>query len=87
MLLVVVAACSGDGATDTSNGEVTTAPPATSTTVAATSTTATVAPVTSTTVVVADPGEGCVGCHTDEASLRALAMEPIDTEVLSEGEG
>jgi hypothetical protein len=29
----------------------------------------------------------CVACHTDEEALRALAEEPEEVEVLSEGEG
>jgi hypothetical protein len=30
---------------------------------------------------------GCVTCHTDQATLQALAIEPVATETLSEGEG
>ncbi len=29
----------------------------------------------------------CVGCHTDEEALKAVAEEPEETETLSEGEG
>jgi len=29
----------------------------------------------------------CVGCHTDEETLKAVAEEPEETESLSEGEG
>jgi len=29
----------------------------------------------------------CIACHTDEATLQALAVEPEETESLSEGEG
>jgi outer membrane biosynthesis protein TonB len=29
----------------------------------------------------------CVGCHTDEETLKAVAEEPEETEALSEGEG
>ena len=29
----------------------------------------------------------CIVCHTDEATLKALAVEPEETESLSEGEG
>jgi hypothetical protein len=30
---------------------------------------------------------GCITCHTDEATLQALATEPEEPEVESEGEG
>ena len=29
----------------------------------------------------------CVACHTDEETLKTVAEEPEETEVLSEGEG
>jgi hypothetical protein len=29
----------------------------------------------------------CIECHTDEASVKALAVEPEEEEELSEGEG
>ena len=29
----------------------------------------------------------CVGCHTDEETLKIVAEEPEETEALSEGEG
>ena len=29
----------------------------------------------------------CIGCHTDEETLKELAEEPEETEALSEGEG
>jgi hypothetical protein len=32
-------------------------------------------------------GENCITCHTDKETLQALAVEPEDTEELSEGEG
>ena len=35
--------------------------------------------------VVADAS--CVTCHTDQATLQAMAVEPVETETLSEGEG
>jgi outer membrane biosynthesis protein TonB len=40
---------------------------------------------TSTPVPVDDTA--CVGCHTDEETLKAVAEEPEETEALSEGEG
>ena len=76
---LLVAACSSDTAETT----VTTEAPASTTTTEASTTTA--APVTTTTVVAA--GTSCVDCHTDEDTLRALAVEPPETEHLSEGEG
>jgi outer membrane biosynthesis protein TonB len=30
---------------------------------------------------------GCITCHTDEETLKALAKEPEEVESLSEGEG
>ena len=29
----------------------------------------------------------CIGCHTDEETLKAVAEEPEEAEALSEGEG
>jgi len=29
----------------------------------------------------------CIGCHTDEETLKAVAVEPEESESLSEGEG
>ena len=77
-LLLLVAGCSSDTAETT----VTTGAPASTTTEAMTTTTA--APTTTTVVAL---GTSCVDCHTDEDTLKALAVEPEDTEALSEGEG
>jgi hypothetical protein len=30
---------------------------------------------------------GCITCHSDEETLKALAVEPEAAEALSEGEG
>lgn len=49
-------------------------------------TTVTAAPTTTTTEAVAADA-GCVECHTDQATLQALAVEPVAEEILSEGEG
>lgn len=49
-------------------------------------TTATSAAPTTTTSASTATG-GCVSCHTDEKALQALAVEPPETEILSEGEG
>jgi uncharacterized lipoprotein YajG len=69
---IVLAGCaSSEDESTTTDG-----PPATTTTsIAATATTA------------AASTETCVDCHTDETALQALAVEPPETELLSEGEG
>ncbi|MFC2176996.1 hypothetical protein ACFLRH_01120 [Actinomycetota bacterium] len=69
---MVLAGCSSSESESTT----TDAPATTATTAASTTTTAT--PVAS---------SGCVACHTDEEALQVLAVEPLDMEVLSEGEG
>ena len=75
LLVLVSAACSSSDSTDTTAGAITTV-----TTEAATTTDAA-------TTTAAPAEDSCVTCHTDEDSLRALAMEPVAEEVLSEGEG
>ena len=52
-------------------------PPATTTTTEA----------ATTTTVAAASTDSCVTCHTNEDTLQALAVEPPETEILSEGEG
>ena len=69
--------CSG-GADDTTTSTETTAPQTTTTTVAAT---------TTTTDPSAAADASCVTCHTDQATLQAMAVEPVAGETLSEGEG
>ena len=73
---LLAAACSSDSAETTVPID---------TTVLITTTT-TVADTTTTTEVVAADAS-CVQCHTDQATLQALAVEPVDHEILSEGEG
>ena len=86
----LIAGCSGDDAGDTTLAqsttvaETTTTQPPTTTTAAPTTTATTAAPTTTTEPPAQD---GCVTCHTDAATLQALAMEPVATEHLSEGEG
>jgi len=77
-LLLLPTACTSDSdeATSTSAPETTIAAPDT------TSTTVTTGPV----VPGADE-PGCIACHTNEAVLRALAVEPVADDILSEGEG
>jgi hypothetical protein len=72
---LLAAGCSG-GTEDTTTSSETTAPD---------STTAVTAATTTTEAVIADAS--CVACHTDQATLQAMAVEPPDTESLSEGEG
>ena len=73
---LLAAGCSS-GTEDTTTTSETTPPDSTTVTTADTTTT--------TAAVVADAS--CVACHTDQATLQALAVEPPDTESLSEGEG
>lgn len=54
-----------------------------------TTTTTTAAPTTpGVSVLVSDSpnSDNCVACHTDENSLKSLAVEPVE-ENLNEGEG
>jgi hypothetical protein len=46
----------------------------------------TVAPPEEPTPVPVDD-TACISCHTDEETLKAVAVEPEETEALSEGEG
>ncbi len=78
MLVALLAVGCTSGADDTTTSSETTAPPTTTTTVAAT---------TTTTDPSAAADASCVACHTDQATLQAMAVEPVATETLSEGEG
>jgi hypothetical protein len=71
----LVAGCSS-GTDDTTTSSDTTPPDSTTVTTAATTTTE---------AVVADAS--CVACHTNQETLQAMAVEPPETESLSEGEG
>ena len=73
---LLAAACSSDTAETTAAIE---------TTVLGTTTTPAAATTTTTEAIAADAG--CVECHTDQATLQALAVEPVAEEILSEGEG
>lgn len=75
---LLAAACSSSTAETTLSSDTTALGTTTVTTPAATTTTTTEA-------VVADAG--CVACHTDQATLQAMAVEPVAEEILSEGEG
>ncbi len=66
----------GCGTEDTTTSTETTAPDETTVTTAATTTTE-----------AAAADASCVVCHTDQATLQELAVEPVATETLSEGEG
>lgn len=66
--------CSSE-AEDTTTSSETTVPDETTITTAATTTSGGIADAS------------CVACHTDQATLQAMAVEPIETETLSEGEG
>ena len=58
-----------------------------STTTDAPATTITTTAASSATTLAPPPGERCIACHTDEEALQVLAVEPPETEILSEGEG
>jgi hypothetical protein len=45
-----------------------------------------VAPVSDAEDTLLDDSQ-CIKCHTDEAAVKALAVEPEEEEELSEGEG
>jgi hypothetical protein len=79
---VTLAGCSSDDAETT---ETTAAALDTTTTVASETTTTAVA--TTTTTEAMDPDAACVDCHTNQETLLALAVEPVDAESLSSGEG
>jgi ABC-type Fe3+-citrate transport system substrate-binding protein len=76
LLVGLLAAGCSTGTEDTTTSSETTVPDTTTVTTVATTTTEAVA---------ADAS--CVVCHTDEATLQALAVEPVAGEGLSEGEG
>jgi len=78
LLLGLLAVGCTSGADDTTTSSETTAPPTTTTVTLAT---------TTTTDPSAAADASCVACHTDQATLQALAVEPVATETLSEGEG
>jgi cytochrome c551/c552 len=73
---LVAAGCSSGTDETTALSETTVSMPTTVTTAATTTTTEAIA---------ADAS--CVECHTDQATLQALAVEPVAGEILSEGEG
>ncbi len=77
-LFALLAVGCTSGADDTTTSSETTVPQTTTTTVVAT---------TTTTDPSAAADASCVACHTDQATLQAMAVEPIATETLSEGEG
>ena len=83
---LLAAGCSG-GAEDTTTSSEVTLPDATTVTTAATTTivVTTTAETTTTEALAADAS--CIACHTDQATLQALAVEPVADEILSEGEG
>jgi PBP1b-binding outer membrane lipoprotein LpoB len=78
MLFALLAVGCTSGADDTTTSSETTAPETTTTTVVAT---------TTTTDPSAAADASCVACHTDQATLQAMAVEPVASETLSEGEG
>ena len=79
---VVLAGCTGDEADppETTNAAVDT------TVTTAASTTTSTAVATNTTQPM-DPDAACIECHTNQETLVALAVEPVDAESLSSGEG
>lgn len=79
---VVLAGCTGEEADPP---DTTVAAVDTTVTTAAPTTTSTAAPTTTTEPM--DPDAACIECHTDQETLVALAVEPVDAESLSSGEG
>jgi len=77
LLIGLLAAGCSRGTEDTTTSSQTTVPDATTTT----------AVETTTTEAAGTADASCVACHTDQATLQALAVEPAATETLSEGEG
>jgi hypothetical protein len=77
----VFAGCSSDEAEapDTTVAALDTTPNS-----VATTSTQGVAP---TTAEAMDPDAACIDCHTNQETLMALAVEPVDAESLSSGEG
>ena len=82
MLVGLLAAGCSNAAEDTTTSSEATVPDATTVTAAATTTTV---ETTTTEALAADAS--CIACHTDQATLQALAVEPAADEILSEGEG
>jgi mono/diheme cytochrome c family protein len=82
MLVGLLAAGCSNAAEDTTTSSEATVPDATTVTAAATTTTV---ETTTTEALAADAS--CIACHTDQATLQALAVEPVADEILSEGEG
>ena len=82
MLVGLLAAGCSSGTEDTTTSSEATVPDATTATAAATTTTT---ETTTTEALAADAS--CIACHTDQATLQALAVEPVADEILSEGEG
>ena len=76
VLVGLLAAGCSTGTEDTTTSSETTVPDATTVTTAA----------TTTTEPSAAADASCVACHTDQATLQAMAVEPF-AESLSEGEG
>ena len=81
---VLAGGCSGSSQETTTSSGTTPLPDATTVT-SGTTVDTTIASTTTSEAVAADAG--CVACHTDQATLQALAVEPVAGEVLSEGEG
>ena len=81
LLVGLLAAGCSSGTEDTTTSSETSVPDAT----------ATVPTVTTAATTITDPSAAadasCVACHTDQATLQAMAVEPVATETLSEGEG
>ncbi len=77
MVVGLLAGGCSSGTDETTALSETTVPIATTVTTAATTTT--------TEAIAADAS--CVECHTDQATLQTLAVEPVAEEILSEGEG
>jgi len=83
MLVGLLAAGCSSSTGDTTTSSEATVPDATTVTTAATTTTA----ETTTTTEALAADASCIACHTDQATLQALAVEPAADEILSEGEG
>ena len=85
---VLAGGCSGSSQETTTSSGTTLLPDATTVT-SGTTVDTTIASTTTSEAVAAGAAAdaGCVGCHTDQATLQALAVEPVAGEILSEGEG
>ena len=77
LLIGLLAVGCSSGTEDTTTSSETTVP----------ETTVTTAVATTTTDATAAADASCVVCHTDQATLQAMAVEPVASESLSEGEG